>query len=114
MTNGHILLLSDLVTAPEDAPQLAQTLHELRQSITIRVVALSPLPAGRTIFEGLLGKSALIPPSELEDPQRVLTRTQAERPSGFLLLGGVLLVVLAAHERFAGRLGLPQARKSPA
>jgi hypothetical protein len=110
--DGHILLLSDLVTAPEDFTQLARTLDELRQSISIRVVALSPLPAGRTIFEGLLGKSAVIEPSELENPQRVLTtKTRAERPAGFLVLGGLLLAVLAAHERYAGRLGLPRARK---
>jgi len=112
--DGHILLLSDLVTAPEDFGQLARTLDELRQSITIRVVALSPLPAGRTIFEGLLGKSAVIEPSELEDPQRVWTKTSAERPAGFLVLGGLLFAVLAAHERYAGRLGLPRARKGHA
>jgi hypothetical protein len=110
--NGFILLLSDLVTAPEDVPQLARTLHELRrQSITIRVVALSPLKDGRTVFEGLLGESALISPSQLRNPQRVWTSARVERPAGFVVLGGFLLAVLAAHERFAGRLGLPRARK---
>ena len=109
--NGFILLVSDLVTAPEDVPQLAQTLHELRrQSIPIRVVALSPLKAGRTVFEGLLGKSALIEPSQLRDPQPAWIKTRVELPEGFLVLGGFLLAVLAAHERFAGRLGLPRAR----
>ncbi len=113
--NGSILLLSDFVTAPEDEPQLARTLHELRrQSIAIRVVALSPLKAGRTIFEGVLGKSALIEPSQLRDPQRVWTRTRVNLPAGFLILGGSLLAVLAAHERFAGRLGLPRTRKKHA
>lgn len=111
--NRSILLLSDLVTAPEDLPQLARTLQELqRQSIAIQVVALSPLPAGRTIFEGLLGKSALIAPPQLQDPQRVLTKSEVERPAGFLILGGLLLAVLAAHERLAGRLGLPPAEKA--
>lgn len=110
--NGFILLVSDLVTAPEDVPQLARTLHELRrQSITIRVVALSPLKDGRTVFEGLLGESALISPSQLRNPQRVWTSGRVERPAGFLVLGGFLLAVLAAHERLAGRLGLLRARK---
>ena len=110
--NGSILLVSDLVTAPEDVPQLARTLHQLRrQSITIRVVALSPLKDGRTVFEGLLGESALISPSQLRNPQRVWTSGRVERPAGFLVLGGFLLAVLAAHERLAGRLGLLRARK---
>jgi len=109
VANGFILLLSDLVTAPEDIPQLARALHELRrQPVTIRVVPLAPLKAGRTVFEQLLGKSVFIEPSELREPQRVLTRTQAPLPTGFLVLGGVLLALLAAHERFAGRLGLPR------
>jgi hypothetical protein len=110
--NGFILLVSDLVTAPGDVPQLAQTLHELRrQSIPIRVVALSPLKAGRAVFEGLLGKSALIEPSQLRNPQPVWDKTRVELPQEFLVLGGFLLAVLAAHERFAGRLGLPRPRK---
>jgi len=109
--NGSILLVSDLVTAPEDVPELARTLRELRQSVTIRVVALSPLKAGRTVFEELLGTSALITPSELREAPRVLTKARVELPAGFLVLGGFLLAVLAAHERFAGRLGLPRARK---
>lgn len=107
--DGSILLLSDLVTAPEDVPQLARTLNELRrQSITIKVVALSPLKDGRTIFEGLLGKSALIAPSQLREPQRLWKKSRVERPAEFLVLGGFFLAALAAHERFAGRLGLPR------
>jgi hypothetical protein len=112
VTNGFILLLSDLITAPEDVPQLARTLDELRrQSLTIRVVPLSPLKAGRTVFEELLGKNALIAPSELRNPQRVLTKAREELPARFLVLGGLLLAMLAAYERFAGRLGLPRARQ---
>ncbi len=109
--NGSILLLSDLVTAPEDVPELARTLHALRQSITIRVVPLRPLKAGRTVFAELLGKSALIAPSQLRNPQPVSTKSDVELPAGFLVLGGFLLAVLAAHERFAGRLALPRAQR---
>jgi len=113
--NGFILLVSDLVTAPEDVPELARTLHALRrQSLTIRVVPLSPLEAGRTVFETLLGQDALIEPSQLRNPQRVAVKTQAALPVGFLVLGGILLAVLAANERFAGRLGLPPMRRQRA
>jgi hypothetical protein len=113
--NGSILLVSDLVTAPEDVPELARTLHSLRrQSLTIRVVPLSPLQTSRSVFETLLGKDALIEPSQLQTPRRVAVETKAALPTEFLLLGGILLAVLAANERFAGRLGLPRARKEPA
>lgn len=113
--NGSILLVSDLVTAPEDVPELARTLHELnRQSLIVRVVALSPLQAGRTVFETLLGKDALIEPSQLRNPQRVTVKTSSALPTGFLILGGILLAVLAANERFAGRLGLPSMRRQDA
>jgi len=41
-------------------------------------------------------------------------RTRAAVPDGFIVLGGILLAVLAANERFAGCLGLPRMRKDPA
>lgn len=110
--NGSILVLSDLITAPEDVPQLARTLQDLRrQSITVRVVPLTPLNDGRAIFEGLLGKSAFIPPAKLEGRDPIQTKTRVELPANLLILGGLLLSALAAHERFAGRLGLPRARR---
>ena len=111
VTNGSILLLSDLITAPEDVPQLVRVLHQLRrESIAVRVVPLSPLSDGRTIFEGLLGKRALVEPTEIEDPEPVWSGTRIGLDAGLLLFGGLLLAVLAAHEYFAGRLGLPRAR----
>jgi hypothetical protein len=109
--NGSILLLSDLVTAPEDVPQLASTLHELRrQSITVRVIPLSPLNDGRAIFEGLLGSDAMIPASQIGGPAPVQLQTRVGLPAGLLVFGGLLLAMLAAYELLAGRLGLPRAR----
>jgi hypothetical protein len=111
VTNGSVLLLSDLITAPEDVPQLVRVLQQLRrESIAVRVVPLSPLRDGRTIFEGLLGKGALVAPSEIEDPQPVWSGTRAGVDTGLLVFGALLLAVLAAHEHFAGRLGLPYPR----
>jgi hypothetical protein len=113
--DGSILLVSDLVTAPEDVPELARTLHALRrESLTIRVVPLSPLQTGRAVFETVLGKDALIEPDQLRTPRPVAVQTKAALPVGFLVLGGLLLALLALNERFAGRLGLPQTRREPA
>jgi hypothetical protein len=112
--HGSVLLLSDLVTAPEDVPRLARTLQALQDAGTsVKVVPLSPLKDGRTIFEGLLGKQALIPPSRIASSEPLPTDTSAGLPVALLLLGGLVLVVLAAHERFAGRLWLPPPEGRP-
>jgi hypothetical protein len=111
---GSVLLVSDLITAPEDVSGLARTLGELRrQSISVRVVALKPLRQGRQIFEGLLGKSALLEPSKLQDPPQAWTSTEERLPIGFLVLGAALLAALAVHEGFTGRLGLPRPAREP-
>lgn len=113
--NGTILLLSDLVTAPEDVPQLARSLQELRRDgIDIKVVPLTPLEDGLTIFEGLLGKSAFIAPSRAAGTDALPTDAPSRLPVALLVLGALVLVVLAAHERFAGRLGLPRTEGRPA
>jgi hypothetical protein len=113
--NGSILLLSDLVTAPEDVPRLARTLQALQDaSITVRVVPLTPLRDGKRIFEGLLGKEALIAPSRIASAQPLPTGTSSGLPVALLVLGALALVALAAHERFAGRLSLPAPEGGPA
>lgn len=110
--NGSILLLSDLVTAPEDVPQLIRTLQELRgQSIGVQVVPLSPLRDGRLVFEGVFGKDALIAPSEIGGSRPVQDDARVGLPAGLILFGALLLAMLAAHEHFAGRLGLPRERR---
>jgi hypothetical protein len=113
--HGNVLLLSDLVTAPEDVPRLARTLQDLQDAgISVKVVPLSPLRDGRTIFEGLLGKQVLIPPSRIASSEPLPTDTSSGLPVALLVLGALVLVVLAAHERFAGRLWLPRPEGKPA
>jgi len=114
-THGNILLVSDLIDAPDDDAQLAQTLHAMqRESIGVRAVALTPLPTGRAIFGGLLGKKALISPDKLSAGHDPIHHSGAPPPTGLLVLAGLLLVLLAIHELFAGRLGLPQVERTPA
>jgi hypothetical protein len=107
--HGTILLLSDLVTAPEDVPRLARTLQSLQDaSINVKVVPLTPLRDGRTIFEGLLGKQALIAPSRVASSEPLPSGGSSGLPVALLVLGALVLVALALHERFGGRLGLPE------
>jgi hypothetical protein len=113
--HGTILLLSDLVTAPEDVPRLARTLQDLRDAgIAVKVVPLTPLRDGRKIFEGLLGKQALIPPSRVASSDPLPTGASSRLPVALLVLGALVLLVLALHERFGGRLGLPRPEGRPA
>jgi von Willebrand factor type A domain len=110
---GSILLVSDLINAPQDVPELARTVHDLqRESIRLRVVPLSPLPDGETIFRGLLGKKGFIPPAKISAGADPVRSASSPFPTGLLVLAGLLLAVLAAHELLAGSLGLPHARRS--
>jgi hypothetical protein len=107
---GSILLVSDLETAPDDVPALARTISELgRADIKLRVVPLGPSSDALTLFQGLLQKDAvggLI--SESPDPTSPEAgSTGVETPVLFLVLGTLVFVFLAAHERFAGRIALP-------
>ncbi len=107
--NGTVLLLSDLVTAREDVPGLARSLQALRDaSVSVRVVPLTPLRDGLALFRGLLGKQALIPAAGVRHSEPLGRAGSAAAPVALCLLGALVLVALAAHERFAGRLGLPR------
>jgi len=114
IADGSILLVSDLETAPQDLPDLARTLERLAKSpIAVRVVPLSPTRDGLLLFRTMLGDDAFVGPlgPSSEDDRRLDTPARGDMPVELLLLGGFLLLVLAAHERFAGRLALPyQAR----
>jgi len=115
ISHGTVLLLSDLVTAPEDVPRLARTLQDLQDAGTsVKVVPLTPLKDGRRIFEGLLGKQALIAPSRIASTRPLPTDSSSGLPVALLVLEALVLVVLAAHERFAGRLWLPRPEGRPA
>ena len=115
IAHGTVLLLSDLVTAPEDVPRLARSLQNLQDAgISVKVVPLTPLRDGRTIFEGLLGKQALIPPSGIASSEPLPTDASSGLPVALLVLGALVLLALAAHERFAGRLWLPRPDGRPA
>lgn len=109
---GSILLVSDLETAPDDVPALAQTISETeRAGIDLRVVPLAPSSDAVALFSGLLQKDALAGFAEQAPDARTPDAGSAGvgLPVALLVLGALVFLALAAHERFAGRLGLPRA-----
>jgi hypothetical protein len=107
--DGSILLVSDLETAPDDVPATARVLRAIKRSGTaVRLLALGPSSDARTLFGGIIGPEAFTPLTE--GPARRPEPPGAQRrpvPRTLLLLGGLFLVALAGHERYAGRLALP-------
>ena len=113
IASGSILLVSDLETAPDDVPALARTVSGIDQSgIRLRIVPLGPSSDAVSLFGGLLEKDALAgfaqqsPDAERPDAGSA----GVELPTELLVLGALIFLVLAAHERFTGRLGLPRPR----
>lgn len=106
---GSILLVSDLDTSPDDVAALARTVEGLRGSaIDLRVVALAPSSDAQLIFGGLLEKDRFTAPSDLVETEG--SSVAATRlPLALLVLGGLLFIALAAHERFGARLMLARA-----
>ena len=114
--NGSILLVSDLETAPDDVPETARVLRAIqRQGIPVRLLALGPSSDARSLFGGILGPKAFTPLAERPNSElEIPAPGRNPLPQLLLLLGALLLVALAAHERFAGRLALPPVGRRPA
>lgn len=107
---ASILLVSDLETAPSDFTPLGKSLARIHRSpITMRVVPLSASSDGLAFFGGILGRDAFVDPVQPSTGkvQPIEVSLSGSLPLGLLVAGALLLLVLAVHERFAGRLGLP-------
>ena len=107
---GSIVLISDLETASSDAAALSVTLSQLRQEqVQLRVVPLRPSDQALRLFNSLVPKGYLVakPNAVTFEPTRAESATGAKAPESLVVLGGLLLLVLAANERWCGRLGLP-------
>jgi von Willebrand factor type A domain len=109
---GSILLISDLETAPDDVPALARTIADVeRAGIRLRVAPLAPSTEALSLFEGLLEEDAI---AGFAEQTPGATEPDAGPvgvgiPTWLLVLGALALLLLAAHERLAGRLALPRA-----
>jgi hypothetical protein len=108
---GSVLLVSDLETAPDDVPALARMIADIdRAGIDLRVVPLAPSSDAVALFSGLLDEDALAGFAEQAPDATTPDAGSAGvgLPVVLLVLGALIFLALAAHERFAGRLALPR------
>jgi len=110
---ASILLVSDLETAPDDVPALSRIVEELRRSaIELRAVALAPSSDARLLFAGLFQEGVFDAPSGPADETTAESQTGTDFPLTLFVLGGFVLLALAAHERLCGRLAVTSARSA--
>jgi von Willebrand factor type A domain len=110
LARGSIVLVSDLETAPSDFVRLAETLGRLRHDeVTVRAVPLRPTDRSEKLFRDLLGPDYLLPEprAEATGTSRISRTLEGDVPIALVVLGGLLLLGLAANERWCARLALP-------
>jgi hypothetical protein len=109
--NASIILVSDLED-PENPAVLADSLAQLRKAhIELRIVPLFPLADNLALWKRLVGPgaiaaSATLPNSPTEAAKQEAHPFQAGVSVWLLALSGLIVLVLAANERWCGRLSL--------
>jgi hypothetical protein len=107
--NGVVVLVSDLED-PEDPGTLAEAVNALRRErIAIRIVPLFPRPENTALWESLVGRDAFVasptlPDSPLAAAKREARPFQPGLPGRLLALSALLVLALAANERWCARL----------
>jgi hypothetical protein len=102
-----VLLVSDLDNSGFDTSALTEELGRYeRAGIDLKVIPLFPAPEDRSLFVQVVGKENLVARPELLRNTEVQERQTlvGSFPWQLLLAGAGLLLVLAANERWCGRL----------
>jgi hypothetical protein len=112
--NGTILLASDLGTAGEDEPALAQSLLRIEhdKDVHLKIVPLYPVEDDVLFFQRFVPKRDFVKPSQLRvsPTSNVRRRLIAGTPWPLLVVGSLILLALAVNELTCGRLQLPRLR----
>jgi hypothetical protein len=109
--HGAILIVSDLDDTDSDQGLLAAEALRLRTAhIPVRIVPLFAASSDLRLFGALFGQNAFVDPSVFtHTAKRHAAAVAAPAPWSLLLLGGLLVVLLAANERWNGRLEVGRA-----
>jgi hypothetical protein len=113
--DGVVVLVSDLED-PEDPGALADAVNALRRArVAIRIVPLFPRPENTALWESLVGHDAIVASPTLPDSPLAAARREARPfqpglPGRLLALSALLVLALAANERWCARLAF----RSPA
>jgi hypothetical protein len=104
--HGAILLVSDLDDSAADAPLLDQEAVRLRQEhIPVRIVPLFAAAHDKAVFSALFGESSFVDPKVFAHSATKHTQPiAAPAPWKLIGLGALLVLLLAANERFVARL----------
>jgi hypothetical protein len=104
--HGAILLVSDLDDSAADQPLLEQEAVRLRQQhIPLRIVPLFAAPHDKRLFAALFGDDAFVDPKVFtHTATRHTASIAAPAPWGLIGLGLILVLLLAANERWNTRL----------
>jgi hypothetical protein len=108
---GEVLLVSDLDTAPDDVPRVAQTFNTFRnQGVPFRIVPVAPRADNLSLFQSIAGKKAFAQPVHAAGGGIGQTQGthRGQTPWTLIVLALVLLAALAANEHWCGRLPLPR------
>jgi len=111
--NGAVLLVSDLQTASSDIADMTEAIIEYRKAgIQLRIADLSAQPQNRRLFERLVGKDAFADVERSGVSASATAATDGGRgplPRAFLVVGVLLLLALAVHERWCSRVDIREA-----
>lgn len=108
VTNGSILLVSDLDVAQDETNLSAALVDLKRDGIQLRLVPLASQPQNRAFFEQLVGRAAFVAEADSEAPLATAKerRLGGTLPWGFLVIASIVVVLLGVNERLLARLGV--------
>jgi von Willebrand factor type A domain len=113
ISNGSVVLISDLADAPNDRPQLGQTLASFaRDSIPIKIVGLDPTPEDADLFRGALahgGGSVTTLDTVEQHPRR---SRSAAFPVALVAAAAALALLLGLNEHALSALSFGRRRPS--